>query len=125
MEKQNDKRVSTVSGCRETRDPAREQEPNNNYKPSEVSGVALPALHVFTYLQQLYVTCYGTFISKKQVQSEVKHLIQSRTASEWESKDFNLGSLVLRFAALLCCLIYLLLPTVVFFAVWLLPSLLH
>lgn len=126
MEKENDKRVSRVSGCRETRDPAREQEPNN-YKPSEgltVIGVrhcstSFACIYLFT--TTLYNCCYGTF------QSEVKHLTQSRTASEWESKDFNLGSLVLRFAALLCCLIYfLLLPTLVlFFEVWLLPSLLH
>lgn len=56
-----------------------------------------------------------------------KHLTQSHTASEWESKDLNLGSLVLRFAAVLCCLIcFLLLPALVLFlAVWLLPSPLH
>ena len=55
MEKQNDKRVSRVSGCRETRDPAREQEPNNNYKASEVSGVALPAFHELERRGMLYL----------------------------------------------------------------------
>lgn len=67
--------MSRVSGCRETRDLARQQEQNNNYKPSEGLTV-IGVRHCSTsfasiYLQELYITVVMETLSKKQVQSEV------------------------------------------------------
>lgn len=121
LEKQNDKRVSRVSGWRETRDPAREQERNNNCKPSEAltgcqASLYQLCMYLLIYSLQQLQDCYGSFIDKiPEAWREVKYLTKSRPASKWESKDSNLGSLVPGYATMLCCFVYFLpLPTSVF-----------